>query len=431
MERAALSDLLAWKANPHRKPLILNGARQVGKTWLLKEFGRRHYDRVAYVNFESNERMNRLFASNLDVDRLLLGLRVEAGCPIEPERTLIIFDEIQDNPRALTALKYFAETAPGYHVATAGSLLGVALHAGAAFPVGKTDFLSLHPLAFSEFIHALGEAPLHELLRSGPLPDIELFRPRLIELLRQYYCVGGMPEAVAAFAATKDFAAVREIQKNLLYAYERDFSKYGRTEIVPRIRAVWNSIPAQLAREQRKFVYGVVKEGARAREYETAVDWLCDAGLLRKVRRVAKPGLPLKSYVEQGAFKLYMLDVGLLASHAGVPVSALVHGDEAFEEFKGALTEQYVSQELAIMPDVEVYYWSADRAEAEVDFLVQRGTDITPIEVKAAENLQAKSLRSYRDKFAPSRCYRISLSSWREEAWLSNIPLYATARMWG
>ncbi|MCX7028586.1 MAG: AAA family ATPase, partial [Spirochaetes bacterium] len=207
MERAALSDLIAWKANPHRKPLILNGARQVGKTWLLKEFGRRHYDRVAYVNFESNERMTRLFASNLDVDRLLLGLRVEAGCPIEPERTLIIFDEIQDNPRALTALKYFAETAPGYHVATAGSLLDVALHAGAAFPVGKTDFLSLHPLAFSEFIHALGEAPLHELLRSGPLPDIELFRPRLIELLRQYYCVGGMPEAVAAFAATKDFAA--------------------------------------------------------------------------------------------------------------------------------------------------------------------------------------------------------------------------------
>ncbi|MCX7029584.1 MAG: DUF4143 domain-containing protein, partial [Spirochaetes bacterium] len=229
----------------------------------------------------------------------------------------------------------------------------------------------------------------------------------------------------------KDFAAVREIQKNLLYAYERDFSKYAPTGIVPRIRAVWNSIPAQLAREQRKFVYGLVKEGAPAREYETAVEWLCDAGLLRKVRRVAKPSLPLKSYVEQGVFKLYLLDVGLLASHAGVPVSALVHGDEAFEEFKGALTEQYVSQELAIMPDVEVCYWSADRAEAEVDFLVQRGTDIAPIEVKAAENLQAKSLRSYRDKFAPSRCYRISLSPWREEAWLSNIPLYAMARMWG
>jgi predicted AAA+ superfamily ATPase len=431
VERVALSDLLTWKANPHRKPLIVNGARQVGKTWLLKEFGRRHYDSVAYVNFESNKRMTQLFSDNLDVDRLLLGLRVEAGCPIEPERTLIIFDEIQDNPRALTALKYFEETAPGYHVVAAGSLLGVALHSGTAFPVGKTEFLGLHPLSFAEFVHAMGETALHEVLRTGPLPDIELFRPRLIELLRQYYCVGGMPEAVAAFSATKDLVAVRELQENLLYAYERDFSKYAPTGVVPRIRAVWNSIPAQLAREQRKFVYGVVKEGARAREYETAVDWLCDAGLLRKVRRVAKPGLPLKSYVEQGAFKLYLLDVGLLASHAGVPVSALIHGDEAFEEFKGALTEQYVSQELAIMPGVETCYWSTDGGKAEVDFVVQRGRDIVPIEVKASENLQAKSLKSYRDRFAPRRCYRISLSPWREETWLSNIPLYATSRLWG
>jgi uncharacterized protein len=431
MERSALAELLAWKTNPHRKPLILNGARQVGKTWLLQEFGRRHYEGVAYINFEANERMRQLFASNLEVDRLLLGLRVEAGIPIEPGRTLVIFDEIQENPRALTSLKYFAETAPAYHVAAAGSLLGVAHHAGTSFPVGKTDFLSLEPLGFAEFTLALGETGLHGLLKSGSLADIEAARPRLIETLRQYYCVGGMPEAVASFAEQRDFVRAREIQKNLLNAYERDFSKYAPAATVPRIRAVWNSIPAQLGREHRKFVYGLVREGARAREYETAVDWLCDAGLLRRVRRVAKPGLPLKSYAEREAFKLYLLDVGFLACHAGVPVEALVHGDAAFEEFKGALTEQYVAQELALMRELETFYWSAERAEAEVDFVVQRGTEILPIEVKAAENLQAKSLKSYRDKYSPVRCYRFSLSPWREESWLSNIPLYSMSRFGG
>ena len=304
----------------------------------------------------------------------------------------------------------------------------MAHHAGVSFPVGKTDFLTLEPLGFAEFTQALGETGLHELLISGSLADIETARAGFIETLRQYYCVGGMPEAVSSFAAHKDYAQVREIQKNLLNSYERDFSKYAPSATVPRIRSVWNSIPSQLAREQRKFVYGLVREGARAREYETAVDWLCDAGLLRRLRRVAKPGLPLKSYAEREAFKLYLLDVGLLACHAGVPVEALVHGDTAFEEFKGALTEQYVAQELALMREMEAFYWTAERAEAEVDFVVQRGTEILPIEVKAAENLQAKSLKSYRDKYSPARCYRFSLSPWREESWLSNIPLYSISR---
>jgi len=428
MERKALANLLAWQRDPRRKPLILNGARQVGKTWLLKEFGKKTYQNVAYINFESNERMATLFSANVDPGRLLMGLRVETGVPIEPEKTLIIFDEVQANPKALTSLKYFYENAPQYHLVAAGSLLGISLHADTSFPVGKVDFLNLYPLSFLEFLKAIGEPELADLVSSGDWPMIEAFREKLTETLRYYYCVGGMPESVVTFVETKDLAKVRAFQKALLEAYERDFSKYAKADTVPRIRAVWNSLPAQLAREQKKFVYGLVREGARAREYESAIEWLCDAGLSRKIFRVSKPGLPLKAYRELNAFKLYMLDIGLLAAHAGLPMQAVLQGNALFEEFKGALTEQYVAQEVRLMEEMDVSYWSSDTSRAEVDFLLQAQGSVYPLEVKAAENLQAKSLRVYYDKFSPSRAFRTSLSPYREESWLTNIPLYALTR---
>lgn len=425
MERKALADLLAWRSDKRRKPLVLNGARQVGKTWLLKEFGKRAYQNVAYINFESNERMATLFSSNVDPERLLMGLRIETGLPIEPEKTLIIFDEVQENPKALTSLKYFYENAPQYHLVAAGSLLGISLHAENSFPVGKVDFLNLYPLSFLEFLKAIGESALADLVSSSDWPMIDAFREKLIEFLRYYYCVGGMPESVATFVATKDLGQVRTFQKELLEAYERDFSKYAKSDTVPRIRAVWNSLPAQLAREQKKFMYGLIREGARAREYESAIEWLCDAGLSRKTFRVSKPGLPLKAYQELNAFKLYMLDIGLLAAHSGLPIQTVLHGNALFEEFKGALTEQYVAQELRLMEEMDASYWSSDTSRAEVDFLIQGQDSIYPLEVKAAENLQAKSLRVYNEKFSPPRCFRTSLSAYREERWLTNIPLYA------
>jgi predicted AAA+ superfamily ATPase len=427
MERKNIVDLQKWQKKPDRKPLVLHGARQVGKTWLLKEFGRRSYKNVAYINFEANERMAALFSSNLDTGRLLTGLRIESGCPIEPNSTLIIFDEVQANPRALTSLKYFAENAPAYHIAAAGSLLGIAMHAGTSFPVGKAEFLDLYPLSFEEFLWALGEPELPELIRRRDWQLLESFRDKLIDYLKYYNCVGGMPECVSNFAATKDLNKIREIQGRLLDAYEQDFSKYAEPAVVPRIRAVWNSIPSQLAREQRKFTYGLVHIGARSREYELAIQWLCDAGLLHKVYRVSSPGIPLRAYQEDNAFKLFMVDTGLLAAHAHIPMRTMLRGSDLFEEAKGALTEQYVAQELQLRDDVDVFYWSSDTSRAEVDFLIQCGESVYPLEVKAAENLQAKSLRVYRDKFSPPRCYRTSLSSYREENWLTNIPLYALA----
>jgi len=427
MERKNIVDLQKWQKKPDRNPLVLHGARQVGKTWLLKEFGRRSYKNVAYINFEANERMAALFSSNLDTGRLLTGLRIESGCPIEPNSTLIIFDEVQANPRALTSLKYFAENAPAYHIAAAGSLLGIAMHAGTSFPVGKAEFLDLYPLSFEEFLWALGEPELPELIRRRDWQLLESFRDKLIDYLKYYYCVGGMPECVSNFAATKDLNKIREIQGRLLDAYEQDFSKYAEPAVVPRIRAVWNSIPSQLAREQRKFTYGLVHKGARAREYELAIQWLCDAGLLHKVYRVSRPGIPLRAYQEDNAFKLFMVDTGLLAAHAHIPMRTMLRGSDLFEEAKGALTEQYVAQELQLRDDVDVFYWSSDTSRAEVDFLIQCGESVYPLEVKAAENLQAKSLRGHRDKVSPPRCYRTSLSSYREENWLTNIPLYALA----
>jgi hypothetical protein len=425
MERRLFNDLLEWKKGIDRKPLILRGARQVGKTWLMKEFGRRVYRNCAYINFEGNERMARLFSADLDVSRILTGLRVETACSIDPSDTLLIFDEVQEVPKALGSLKYFQENAPQYHIIAGGSLLGIALHQGTSFPVGKVAFLDLHPLTFSEFLEALGKQNLLELLYRGDWKLVHQFKESYIDLLRSYFCVGGMPEAVASFVDRRDFLEARIILERLLQAYEQDFSKHAPPAAVPRIRQIWNSMPAQLARENRKFVYGLIREGARAREYETGLQWLCDCGLASKLFRVTKPGLPLKAYEDPGVFKLFMHDVGLLAAQSGLPVQAVLDGNRLFEEFKGALTEQFVFQQLASRKDLSLYYWSSGTATAEIDFLIQDGTHIFPLEVKAGENLQAKSLKVFRDSYAPERCFRTSLSSFREEGWLTNIPLYA------
>lgn len=424
MYRQAMEALKKWKERTGKKPLIIRGARQVGKTWLMKAFGDSCYANYAYVNFDNNERMRNLFSGDLNIERLVLGLQIETGLKIEADKTLIIFDEIQEVPNALTSLKYFNENAPQYHIVAAGSLLGVALHPGTSFPVGKVEFLDLHPLSFTEFLVATGNEILTELIEKTDFEFITSFKSRYIELLKQYYYIGGMPEAVAAFIANHDYQDVRTIQNRLLEAYEQDFSKHAPNDTVPRIRMLWNSIPAQLAKENRKFIYGLIRQGARAREYELAMTWLIDCGLIYKVGRISKPSIPLKAYEDMGAFKLFILDVGLLGALRDLDLKSVLEGNRIFEEFKGSLTEQYVLQQLLSLGTLTPYYWSTDQGVAEVDFLFQYELDIVPLEVKATENLQAKSLKSYRDKYNPRVAVRTSMSDFRREDWLINIPLY-------
>jgi len=425
MFRNAMHDLIKWKDARDRKPLIIQGARQVGKTWLMKEFGRAQYEKCAYINFDNNERMEGLFSGNFDIHRIITALQIEAGGTIEAANTLLVFDEVQEVPRALTALKYFYENAPQYHIIAAGSLLGVALHPGSSFPVGKVDFMDLYPLDFLEFIDANGHEDLTQLLRTGDFSIITNFKGQYIDLLKQYFYIGGMPEAVSTFIDTQDYAKVREVQKHLLMAYEQDFSKHAPHAAVPRIRMLWSTVPAQLARENSKFVYGLIRQGARAREFELALQWLLDCGLVYKVHRVTKPDMPLMAYQDFNAFKLFMLDVGLLSAMSELDLKALLEGNRIFEEFKGALTEQYVLQQLIASRKVTPYYWSAEKSSAEIDFIFQKGSDIVPLEVKAAENLQAKSLKSYCQKYQPKIALRSSMSDYRKEEWLTNIPLYA------
>jgi uncharacterized protein len=425
MYREALNNLITWKSSLYRKPLIIRGARQVGKTWLMHEFGRNYYDNYAYINLDNNERMKSLFEGNLDTSRIVAGLQIEAGVTITSENTLIVFDEVQEVPRALTSLKYFCENAPEYHVVAAGSLLGVALHPGTSFPVGKVDFLDLYPLDFLEFLRATGNGTLVDLLHSNDFDMISTFKGRYIDSLKQYYYVGGMPEAVTRFVSSSDYAEARGAQKRILMAYEQDFSKHAPHEALPRIRMLWNSIPAQLARENRKFVYGLIRKGARAREYELAMQWLIDCGLVHKVQRVTKSHMPLTAYQDFNAFKLYVLDAGLLSAMSDLDLKSILEGNKVFEEFKGALTEQYVLQQLVASQRVRPFYWSAERSTAEVDFVFQSGSNIVPLEVKATENLQAKSLKSYYLRYSPKYAIRSSMSSYREENWLINVPLYA------
>lgn len=425
MYRIAIEKLYKWKNSKRRKPLIIEGARQVGKTWLMKEFGEQAYADTVYINFDSNSRMADLFSADLDTDRLIMGLELYAGRKINPDNTLLIFDEVQEVPRALASLKYFYENAPQYHIVCAGSLLGIALHQGTSFPVGKVDFLRLYPLSFSEFLMATGNERFAELLKNQDYEMIASFKQTYIDALKHYYFVGGMPEAVQSFAESKDFNEVRAIQKRILAAYEQDFSKHAPNEIVPKIRMLWNSIPSQLARENKKFIYGLVREGGRAREYETAIMWLSDCGLVHKVSRVNAAGIPLKAYEDLKAFKLFIVDVGLLGCMTGLRQRTLLDGDDLFVEFKGALTEQYVCQQLKTIEDLGVYYYTNDRGSCEIDFVVDTGEQIVPIEVKAETNLRAKSLKTYRERFEPELSVRTSMADYKKEDWLLNLPLYA------
>ena len=425
MYRIAIEKLYKWKNSKRRKPLIIEGARQVGKTWLMKEFGKQAYADTVYINFDSNSRMADLFSADLDTDRLIMGLELYAGRKINPENTLLIFDEVQEVPRALASLKYFYENAPQYHIVCAGSLLGIALHQGTSFPVGKVDFLKLYPLSFSEFLMATGNERFAELLKKQDYEMITSFKQTYIDALKHYYFVGGMPEAVQSFAESKDFNEVRAIQKRILAAYEQDFSKHAPNEIVPKIRMLWNSIPSQLARENKKFIYGLVREGGRAREYETAIMWLSDCGLVHKVSRVNAAGIPLKAYEDLKAFKIFIVDVGLLGCMTGLRQRTLLDGDDLFVEFKGALTEQYVCQQLKTIEDLGVYYYTNDRGSCEIDFVVDNGEQIVPIEVKAETNLRAKSLKTYRERFEPELSVRTSMADYKKEDWILNLPLYA------
>lgn len=425
MDRIAMEKLISWKKKKNRKPLIIEGARQVGKTWLMKEFGKLYFADTIYVNFDSNAWLSDLFSSDLDPERLITDLEIYAGRKINPENTLLIFDEVQEVPRALSSLKYFYEDAPEYYIVCAGSLLGIALHEGTSFPVGKVDFLKLYPLSFREFLMATGKGRFAELLSTRDFQMMTSFRQTYIDALKYYYYVGGMPEAVLNFSEEKDFNEVRSIQKRILDAYEQDFSKHAPVELVPKIRMLWNSIPSQLAKENKKFIYGLLREGARAKEYETAIMWLSDCGLIHKVSRVNTIGTPLKAYEDLKAFKLFVLDVGLLSCMTGLSQRTLLDGNQLFVEFKGALTEQYVCQQLQTIADLQTYYYTNDRGSCEIDFVVDNGDRIIPVEVKAEINLRAKSLKVYQEKFQPKLSIRTSMADYRKEDWLINLPLYA------
>lgn len=429
MIRSAMEQLKKWKSKPQRKPLIIQGARQVGKTWLMKEFGRSFYNETVYINFDNNVRMQTLFEEDLNIERIIVGLEIYYGKKIDADNTLLIFDEVQEVPKALTALKYFNENAPQYQIVCAGSLLGIALHQGTSFPVGKVEFLELYPLSFSEFMIAMGKERYAELIQKSDFEIATAFRQEYEYLLKNYYYVGGMPEVVQAFLERHDLDEVREIQQRILNAYEQDFSKHAPRESVPRIRMLWNSIPSQLTKENKKFVYGLVKEGARAREYELAMLWLTDCGLVHKVHRVSKPGLPLKAYEDLKAFKLFLVDVGLLSCMVGLKQEILLDGHDMFKEFKGALTEQYVLQQLKTIRSVSTFYWSAERATAEVDFVVDCGGEIIPVEAKAETNIQAKSLKVYREKFHPRVSVRTSMADYKNEGWVINLPLWAISQI--
>jgi uncharacterized protein len=425
MYREAIVSLIRWKADKYRKPLIVRGARQVGKTWLLHEFGRTSYAKLVYVNFEETPALQKIFSTDFNIERIITVLQIYAQITITAEDTLIVFDEIQSAERGVTSLKYFCENAPQYHVIAAGSLLGMGLHSQVSFPVGKVDFLDLRPLSFYEFLLSLNESGLVDALKAKNWSVVSVFTEKLKEYLRYYFYVGGMPEVVDAFAQTRDWQLVRRIQNRILHSYEGDFSKHAPNGTVPRIRMVWQSIPSQLAKENKKFVFGVLREGARAKDYELAIQWLVDCGLLLKCHRVSKPGIPLAAYHEISVFKLFLHDVGLLGAMAGLDVKTVITGDVIFTEFKGALTEQYVMQQLRLKNERFIGYWTNERSTSEVDFVVQEEGRIIPVEVKSGENLTAKSFRLFCEKFKPSNAIRTSLTDFKEESWMANVPLYA------
>ncbi|MDA8025220.1 MAG: AAA family ATPase [Actinomycetota bacterium] len=425
MERRSSRVLEGWKSSRSRKPLVVLGPRQVGKTWLIQEFGKRNYEKVVYLNCQSNPDLGRLFEGDLDPNRLLQGFQIIAKDSIDPATTLVVVDEIQDVPRALTSLKYFQEQRPDIHLATAGSLLGVALHKDSSFPVGKVNIVDLHPMDFEEFLRGVGEGQLADLLVEQDFDLISTFHNRLIELLGEYLFVGGMPEVVATHREGRSVSDTRQVQQEIVRGYENDFAKYATPSISRQIAQVWASMPTQLARENRRFVFGHVREGARSRDFEDAISWLQGAGLVHKVTRFTKPAHPARSYEDPKIFKLFVHDVGILGALSGLDPEVLVNRSRAFVEFHGALTEQYVLQQIVAARNEVPMYWTPEKPTAEVDFAIERPSGLVPIEVKASENLRSKSLRSYVDRFSPSEVVRFSLSNYRLQEDLVNIPLYA------
>lgn len=429
MRRNFIEKLIEWKESPNRKPLVLWGARQVGKTWLLKEFGRTCFENVLYISFYNNKKDAGLFERDYDIKRIISALEMQHHIKIQASNTLIIFDEIQEAPKVLESLKYFCEEAREYAIVAAGSLLGVSIHEGLSFPVGKVNELRLYPMTFSEFLLALGEENLARLIeeKNPENPLISDLRETYIPFLRDYYFTGGMPEAVLTFVETRDYDKVRSVQNDIISQYEGDFGKHVDSKELPRIRMVWNSLPMQLAKENKKFFFGQIKSGARMKEFEIAIQWLCDAGLIYKVQKVSKPAMPLKAYSVFSDFKVYLSDIGLLGALSELDKDSIISGNDVFIEFKGALTEQYVLQELKAMTSYTPYYYSGEKSTYEVDFLIQKGKLIVPIEVKAEENVKAKSLRFFVDKFNSEYAVRTSMSNYRKEEWLTNIPLWAVS----
>ena len=425
MERALMRDLIRWKDDAYRKPLILWGARQVGKTWLMKEFGKTCFQNTVYVSFYNNHRIASIFETDYSIPRIIQALEIELHVQIDPRNTLLLFDEVQHAPKVVESLKYFQEEAPEYFVIAAGSLLGVAIHEGISFPVGKVDELRLHPLSFQEFLAARSEEKLADFISDWRNPEVNLFQERYIELLREYMVVGGMPEIVDRFCQQRDYNKVREMQQSILSQYEGDFGKHAEPALLSRIRMAWNAIPAQLAKENKKYFFGQVKAGARMKDFETALQWLKDAGLVHLVNKVEKPAMPLKSYVDLSAFKVYLIDIGLLGALSELDMDSVLRGNDIFVEFKGAFAEQYVLQQLIAATPYTPYYYSGEKSTYETDFLIQKGRDVLPLEVKAEENLRSKSARFYYDKFKPAYVIRISMSGAMDQGWIRNIPLWA------
>ena len=424
MYRNIIEQLKEWKNRDNRKPLILSGARQVGKTYILKEFGKQEFSNVAYINCDDNPPVRNLFAQDYDMQRVILAIGAITHQKIEAGKTLIILDEIQELPRGLSALKYFCENAPQYHVAVAGSLLGIAMHRGESFPVGKVEVLHIYPMTFDEFLLAKGRAQMLDILKSKDWDTVKLIRTEYIKILREYYFVGGMPEAVTEFVATNDAMKVRKVQNDILYTYQKDISKHVPTTEANRINMVWHSMPSQLVKENKKFIYGVAKPGGRAKDFETAIQWLMDAGLVYKSERVTEPKMPLKFYVDISSFKLFLLDCGLLGAMSEISPQSLLVANNGMEEAKGAFTENYVMSQLVASQGNSVFYYSND-AKLEIDFLLQQGENIIPIEAKAEENLRSKSLSTLVSKHPGLKALRLSMSDYREQDWLTNVPLYA------
>jgi predicted AAA+ superfamily ATPase len=425
MYRYKINELNIWRLSEYRKPLIILGARQVGKTWLIQEFGKQEYKQTVYVNFEKMKIVRNLFEEDFDTQRILASLSIFADTAINPDDTLIVFDEIQAAAGGVTALKYFFEDAPQYHIVAANSLLGVNLHQNVSFPVGKVDFLYLNPLSFPEFLKALDEERLANLIENPDWKIVNVFKDKLLNYLRYYLFIGGMPEVVSHFVEHRDFRFVRNLQRRILTTYQKDFSKHAPKEVVPRINMVWKSIPSQLGKENKKFIYGVIKEGARAKDFELAIQWLIDCGLLHQCFRISKPDMPLSAYQDLAAFKLYHNDVGLLGAMAKLPLKTILDSNAIFTEFKGALTEQFVIQQLLLNEDNDIYYWTNDNSTAEVDFVIQNEEEIIPIEVKSGTNVKSVSFKFFCEKYKPIKAIRTSLTGYKQEEWMINLPLYA------